>query len=339
MYSLGGSTLTSLGNWHNLTEENVSGQTSNCVKFYRVGHNTSATDASYDSGYDGTFYAQNTSDKNKQAAIKIHFVSSRVSWAHNRADGINIHQNGTDANTWAYFDTKDARGIYNQNSFTLTIYSPAGVTFNAGSSSIDDKFTVVANSESTSGYYIADVFTFTLKSTTTMSGGGASDPLGKIYFSSKDGNNFFDFYFDCYNYVPILTGCWGTRVTQPYGQKKSFFICKSNVYTSLWTAKKNGNNINAFMTNGWRYPMRPDLMWLVTNDLYWDDGGGHTSGVVSPNLDILCTSSDYVIQTNEEVSNPTYHYIFYYNTNGSLNQWHQGHAYTDTKFYLHCIHD
>lgn len=340
VYSLGGSTLTSLGNWHNLTEENVSGQTSNCVKFYRVGHNTSATDASYGDGYDGTFNVQNTSDKNKQTPIKIHFVSSRVSWAHNRADGINIHQNGTDANTWAYFDAKDARGIYNQSSFTLTIYSPAGVTFNAGASSIDDKFTVVSNSESTSGYYKANVFTFTLKSTTTMSGAGGNDPLGEMHFSSKDGNNFFNFYFKCYNYVPILTGCWGTRVTQPYGNKKSFFICKSNVYVRLWDAKRNVDNTNVFMTNGWRYPMRNDLMWLVTNDIYWDNTDNvQASSVVSPNLDILCTYNDYPIQTNEEVSKKTYHYVFYYKVGGSLNQWNQKHWYTDTKIYLHCIHD
>lgn len=340
VYSLGGSTLTSLGAWHNLTEENVSGQTSNCVKFYRVGHNTTSKDSDYGTGYDGTFYAQNSSDKGKQTAIKIHFASSRVTWTHNRGDGIDIHQNGTDHNTWAYFDAKDARGIYNQKSFTLTITSPAGVTFNAGASAIDDKFSVSTGAETTSGYYKVNTFTFTLKSTTTLSGSGASDPLGRMYFSSKDANNFFDFYFDCYNYVPVLTGCWGTRVTQPYGTKKSFFLCRSNVYTSLWAAKKNINNINAYMTNGWRYPNRGELMYLVTSDVYWDDTGKHTtSGSVSPNLDILCTSSNYVIQTNQEVSKATYHYIFYYNVDGNIKNWQHTHSHTDTQYYMHCIHD
>lgn len=340
VYSLGGSTLTSLGNWHNLTEENVSGQTSNCVKFYRVGHNTTSTDAAYASGYDGTFYVKNSSDQSKQTPINIHFVSARPTWSHNRGDGLGIHQNNTDLNKWAYLDTKDARGIYHQTSFTLTIYSPAGVTFNAGASAIDDKFNV-SSTETTSGYYKANSFTFTLKSTTTMSGGGSSDPLGRMYFSSKDGNNFHDFYFECYNYVPILTGRWGTRVTQPYGTKKSFFLCRSNVTTTLWWAKYNSNNVNAYMTNGWRYPNRGDLMYLVTADVYWDDGGVHiTSGEVSPNLDILCGgSSNYVVQTNQEVSSKTYHYIFYYNVDGNIKKWQHTHAHTDRSFEMHCIHD
>ena len=94
------------------------------------------------------------------------------------------------------------------------------------------------------------------------------------------------------------------------------------------------------MTNGWRYPMRSDIMWLVINDIYWDNTNNvQTSSVVSPNLDILCTSNDYPIQTNQEVSKQTYHYVFNYKVGGSLNQWNQKHWYTDTKVDLHCIHD
>lgn len=341
VYSLGGSTLTRLGSWQYLAEENVSGQTSNCVKFYRVGYNAPSDDTSYDSStYNPSFYVQNSSDKSKQTPLIICGVSSRPTWSHNRGDGIDI-QNGTDANKWAYFNTKDARGIYNQTSFTLTIKSPAGVTFNAGSSAIDDKFNVSTGSETVDDAYKVNTFTFTLKSTTTLNGSGGSDPLGRMYFSSKDGNNFHDFYFECYNYVPILTGRWGTRVTQPYGTKKSFFLCRSNVTTSLWWAKYNSNNVNAYMTNGWRYPNRGELMYLVTADVYWDDTGiKTTSGSVSPNLDILCGgTSNYVVQTNQEVSSKTYHYIFYYNVDGNIKKWQQTHAYTDRTFEMHCIHD
>lgn len=267
VYSLGGSTLTSLGSWHYIAEENVSGQTSNCVKFYRVGHNNSSVASTYGSAYSGTFYVQNTSDKSKQTGISLNFISSRATWVNSP---FTAHQNGTDANTWAYLDTKDA-AIYDQTGFYVIISTPAGVTFNAGASGIDDKFDVTHTAEMASGYYIQNTFKFTLKGNVTEDSNTV--PLGKMYFSSKDGNSFYDFYFDCYNYVPILQGQWGRKFEQIYGNKKSFFLCRSNITK---TSQEIENISKPFGDNGWRAPAYQEIYQLFFE--YRDDIPPTTEG-------------------------------------------------------------
>ena len=336
VYSLGGSTLTSSGDWHNREEVTVSGQTSNCVKFYRVGHNTNSQNVSYGSATNYQFYIQNTTDKNKQTAITMQFISSRVTWSSDRADGIVAHQNGTDANTWAFLDAKDTRGIYNQTSFSLTINTPAGVTFNANKSGIDNYFDVSGGTMSTVGNYKAQTFTFTLKSSVIMQGRGASDPLGVMYFSSNDPNNFFDFYFDCYNYVPILTGRWGVKMTQLYGSKKSFFICRSNV-SALLEYFTNSDPIGA--SSGFRWPSKDDLSHLVAESTSTQGDHG-TLTTVPPNLDLLCSTTDYRIITHTGVgSGYDYCYCFTFNQSYNIKTWEQWHAYKTQIFTLHYIHD
>ena len=157
-----------------------------------------------------------------------------------------------------------------------------------------------------------------------------------MYFSSKDGNNFFDFYFDCYNYVPILTGTWGTRVTQPYGDNKSFFLCKSNVKASVSDTSLNTDNVNAYMTNGWTFFPKNTIMWLLTASVSTNEEKDRTSSVVSPNLDILFKDGNVTVPTS---SKSLLRYIGYtFNMHGSVNNWSQRQLSPNSSFYIYCMH-
>jgi len=337
VYSLGGSTLTSLGNWHNIVEENVAGQTSNSLKFYRVGSNTNSPDSDYGTAKTYTFNVQNASDTDKQTPITMKFLSSRVTWSTNRGDGITTYNtaSGTNANQRSSLYTQDSRGIYNQTYFDLTVYSPAGVTYSSSGSSVSSNFSVSYISQTTSGNYKATTYRFSLNSNATINNGGTS--LGRIYFSS-DNDNFYDFYFDFYNYVPVLTGIWGVKVTQPYGSGKSFYICKSNITTDIGSAYLSGSVNGSLLKNGWRYPGRSDILNLVTNEIYWSDKSMHWTNPMFTNADILFTQYT-VITTNSTVEDNNYFYGFYFRVDNDITKWKQDHPHKTERWNLFCIHD
>lgn len=198
VYSLGGSDIEyNNASWF---KKDLVSSPNNYTRTYRVGHNNSAVDGSYNDGFDGTFNVRNASDVSKKTAMKIHFTGSRPTFSSTS----NVVRFNNQTNIFCYFDILESSYLYGRWNFAFKIYSPAGVDCNvSGIGNGDMEIKKMTAWDATSK---CDEFAIQMPGSPYIS--GATQIVGDMTFVSKMPGFFFDFRMTVVNYHPVAGGRW-----------------------------------------------------------------------------------------------------------------------------------
>ena len=253
VYSLGGSTLITPGNW---CYQRIVSTPNNYEKVYEIYWDGNTNDLN--TAYNGSFYLKNVSDNNKQLTGTLYQDAARPTFS---SDYSCVRFNEP-TNTWCYFDVLDNTNLYGKYNFTFNIYSPAGVNITGSASFGSISFSKTKSWSSNSPY---DTFKFNIGGTSYCLGGNATS-IGSIVFRSNSSTYFPDYEFKMYNYMPIYKGYFASSKDNKTNRFWVFLETTGKTFDQI----KDSDMQSAY--SGWRLPSKEEWMSFVGGTIPVDDG-------------------------------------------------------------------
>ena len=252
VYSLGGSTLITPGNW---CYQRIVSTPNNYEKVYEIYWDGNTNDLN--TAYNGSFYLKNVSDNNKQLTGTLYQDAARPTFS---SDYSCVRFNQP-TNTWCYFDVLDNTNLYGKYNFTFNIYSPAGVNITGSASFGSISFSKTKSWSSNSPY---DTFKFNIGGTSYCLGGNATS-IGSIVFRSNSSTYFPDYEFKMYNYMPIYKGYFASSKDNKTNRFWVFLETTGKTFDQI----KDSDMQSAY--SGWRLPSKEEWMSFIGKTIPADD--------------------------------------------------------------------
>lgn len=272
VYSLGGSDIETNGTSSTTWFKNaIVSSPNNYTRIYRVGHNNTQVEGSYNSGHDGTFNVRNASDTSKKTSMNIHFIPSRPTFS---SDGDVVRFNNQ-TNSFCYFDIMDKLYIYGRYDFKFKIYSPAGVDCNVTTFCNEQLKISKTTAWSSSSKY--DEFKIEIRSSPYIAGNAFN--MGDIIFKSKISGHFYDFKMTMVNYVPIANGYWASLKDNNTGKFWYFYITLTTSNFSDYT-----DEYIRRIRPGWHLPSEAEWQKLIGATTWPNDENWYTFPTGASNI-------------------------------------------------------
>ena len=278
VYSLGGSTLTTPGNW---CYQRVVSTPNNYEKVYEIYWNGNTSDLN--TAYNASFYLKNVADNNKQLTGTLYQDAACPTFS---SDYSCVRFN-EQSNAWCYFDVLDNTNLYGKYNFTFNIYSPAGVNITGSTSFGSINFSKTKSWSSDSPY---DTFRFNISGTSYCLGGNATS-IGSMVFRSNSSTYFPDYEFKMYNYMPIYKGYFAADKDN---KTNRFWVFLETANGKPFDQIKDSDMQSAY--SGWRLPSKEEWMSFVGGTVPTDDDGWHAFPSNPGNLFTTLIPSDHWVK-------------------------------------------
>ena len=278
VYSLGGSTLTTPGNW---CYQRVVSTPNNYEKVYEIYWNGNTSDLN--TAYNGSFYLKNVADNSKQLTGTLYQDTARPTFSSLN----NCARFNSPTNTECNFDVLDNTNLYGEYNFTFNIYSPAGVNITGSASFGSISFSKTKSWSSESPY---DTFKFNISGGTYCLGGNATS-IGSMVFRSNSSTYFPDYEFKMYNYMPIYKGYFAADKDN---KTNRFWVFLETANGKPFDQIKDSDMQSAY--SGWRLPSKEEWMSFVGGTVPTDDDGWHAFPSNPGNLFTTLIPSDHWVK-------------------------------------------
>lgn len=278
VYSLGGSTLTTPGNW---CYQRVVSTPNNYEKVYEIYWNGNTSDLN--TAYNGSFYLKNVADNSKQLTGTLYQDTARPTFSSLN----NCARFNSPTNTECNFDVLDNTNLYGEYNFTFNIYSPAGVNITGSAPFGSISFSKTKSWSSESPY---DTFKFNISGGTYCLGGNATS-IGSMVFRSNSSTYFPDYEFKMYNYMPIYKGYFAADKDN---KTNRFWVFLETANGKPFDQIKDSDMQSAY--SGWRLPSKEEWMSFVGGTVPTDDDGWHAFPSNPGNLFTTLIPSDHWVK-------------------------------------------